>query len=260
MKINVLTENTSKNNTLGFEHGLSLYIETEKHKILFDMGQSSLFTDNAVKMGIDLAQVDIAILSHGHYDHGGGIKAFLELNSNAPVYLSKYAFEPHYNAKDKYIGLDISLENSDRLLFTDDITVIDDELTLYSSTTVIHKYDAPFSGLSVETNGALVPEDFRHEQYLMINEKGKRILISGCSHNGILNIAHHFKPDILIGGFHFMKIVDSEYLTNAANTLLTYSTQFYTCHCTGVEQYEQLKSTMGDKLSYLSTGDELIHP
>ena len=122
------------------------------------------------------------------------------------------------------------------------------------------KYSEPASGLSVKNNGILVPEDFRHEQYLMINENGKRILISGCSHKGILNITQHFKPDILIGGFHFMKIADSEYLTDAANTLLTCPTIFYTCHCTGVEQYEQLKSTMGDILSYLSTGDELILP
>ncbi len=257
MIIKVLAENTSNNDILSSEHGLSLYIETENHKILFDMGQSPLFAKNAVKMGVDLIQVDVAILSHGHYDHGGGIKTFFDINSKAPLYLSKYAFETHYNASDKYIGIDVSLQNSERLIFTDGITVIDNELTLHSSSTMKLKYDTPVSGLSVKTNDILLPEDFRHEQYLMINENDKRILISGCSHKGILNITHHFKPDVLIGGFHFMKLEpDSEYLTDAANILLTYPTRFYTCHCTGIEQYNKLKTIIGNKLSYLSTGDE----
>ena len=80
MKVQVLLENTSLSEALKAEHGLSLYIETGKHKILFDMGQTDAFADNAEKMGIDLSQVDFAILSHGHYDHGGGLKYFMEIH------------------------------------------------------------------------------------------------------------------------------------------------------------------------------------
>lgn len=258
MKITVLTENTSISKLYPSEHGLSLYIETNKHKILFDMGQSSLFAENASKMGIDLSLADIAILSHGHYDHGGGLAAFLEHNSKAPVYLSKFAFEPHYNASNKCIGLDPNMQNSDRLIFTDGITVIDDELTLFSSSTVKLRESINNSGLSVMTDGELVPEDFRHEQYLQISDKNKSILISGCSHIGILNITDHFRPDILVGGFHFMKLTpECEYLVKTAEKLLSYNTRFLTCHCTGIEQYKQLKSIMGEKLGYLSTGDVL---
>ena len=76
MKISVLAENTACDNLFDCEHGLSLYIDTGKNKILFDMGQSNLFEKNAEKLGIDLSEVDIAILSHGHYDHGGGLKRF----------------------------------------------------------------------------------------------------------------------------------------------------------------------------------------
>lgn len=97
MKITCLTENTSICDEIGYEHGLSLYIETEEHNILFDMGQSDLFFQNAEKLGVDIAAVDIAILSHGHYDHGGGLAKFLEVNSLAPIYISRYAFEPYYN-------------------------------------------------------------------------------------------------------------------------------------------------------------------
>ena len=80
MKLWTLVENTSCNENLKNEHGLSFYIETQNHKILFDFGQSDIFLENANKMGIDLSKVDIAILSHGHYDHGGGLKTFMKIN------------------------------------------------------------------------------------------------------------------------------------------------------------------------------------
>ena len=81
MKIVTLLENTAGDAGLCAAHGLSLYIETPKHKILFDMGPDARFLDNAKKLGVDLSAVDIAVLSHGHYDHGGGLRAFCEINS-----------------------------------------------------------------------------------------------------------------------------------------------------------------------------------
>lgn len=92
MKITVLVENTS--DFLPTRHGLSLYIETELHKILFDMGPDETFLQNAETLGIDLSAADIAFLSHGHYDHGGGLAAFLEINHTAKVYLQKARFSP----------------------------------------------------------------------------------------------------------------------------------------------------------------------
>ena len=77
-------ENTTTREDLACEHGLSLYIEANGKRILFDTGASAAFADNAEKLGIDLNQVDLCILSHGHYDHGGGIKRFLEVNDHAP--------------------------------------------------------------------------------------------------------------------------------------------------------------------------------
>ena len=84
MKLTTLIENTTLSPALTAEHGLSLYIETRGHKILFDMGQSPAFAENAETLGVDLSEIDLAILSHGHYDHGGGLATFLELNSTAP--------------------------------------------------------------------------------------------------------------------------------------------------------------------------------
>lgn len=256
MKITALTENTTENPCLSAEHGLSLYIETEAAKILFDMGQTALFSENAQKLGIDLKSVDIAVISHGHYDHGGGLEKFLELNDRAPVYISRHAFEPHYNGAEKYIGLDISLKERERLVFTGNKQVISDNLTLFSCNDKQRHYNLGSFGLNMIADGVLVPDDFRHEQYLLIEEKGKRVLISGCSHKGIMDIVSWFEPDVLVGGFHFSKLPLDEKLAEYAEILNSRHTQYYTCHCTGVEQYEFMKKYMS-RLSYLSCGSTI---
>ena len=256
MKITVLAENVSAHENIGAEHGLSLYIETSEHKILFDMGQSSLFTENAEKLGVDLSDIDAAVLSHGHYDHGGGLGEFLELNRTAPVYLSRFAFEPHYNGTEKYIGLDTSLAKSDRLIFTDDSCKIGEGLTLFTCNSFDKKHGMSSAGMLILQNDTFSPDDFRHEQYLLIEESGKKILISGCSHKGILNIAEWFAPHVLIGGFHFSKLPLDGVLTGYAKYLDGFDTDFYTCHCTGTAQFEFMKQHMS-RLFYLSCGDTI---
>lgn len=255
MRITVLAENTSCRG-LPAEHGLSLYIETEKHNILFDTGQSGLFAENAERLGVDLKSVDIAVISHGHYDHGGGLDTFLKINDTAPVYLHKHAFEPHYNGTEKYIGLDTSLETNARLIIAEGTTEISDGLTLFDCNDKEKLTDLGSFGLNMIKNGKMQPDDFRHEHYLMIKEQGKKVLISGCSHKGILNIADWFCPDVLVGGFHFSKLPLDGTLTGYAKRLDSYPTVYYTCHCTGVEQFEHMKKSMKN-LHYISTGDTI---
>ena len=249
MKIVTLMENTTCREGLCFEHGLSLYIETRGCRILFDAGQSSAFAENARKLGVDLDMVDFAVLSHGHYDHGGGLGKFLEIHKTAPVYVSSHAFEPHYS-QNGYIGLDLALQRSDQLRSVSRNTELHPGITLYR----LNKAPMDTAGLLMEEKGVRKPDDFRHEQYLMIEEQGKRVLISGCSHKGILHIMEAFRPDILIGGFHFMKITEEQVLKDAAEKLLSYDTVYYTGHCTGQTQYAYLKGIMGERLHYLSTG------
>ncbi len=256
MKLWTLLENTACQPELKAEHGLSLYLETGKHKILFDMGQTDAFWENAAALGIDLKNVDIAVLSHGHYDHGGGLRRFLGENTQAKIYVNQYAFEPHYHGADRYIGLDPSLKENPRLIFVRDTLTIDNGLTLYTACPL--RYPINSGGLEVLEDGSLQPEDFRHEQYLLMEEAGKRILISGCAHRGIQNIAGHFQPDVLIGGFHFMKITEEAFLRSAARELLSYPTTYLTGHCTGLPQYEILKEEMGSRLQALSTGRRLL--
>ena len=254
MRIHVLVENTSSRADLVAEHGLSLLIEACGQRILFDMGASGAFADNAVRMGLSLSDVDVAVLSHGYYDHGGGLKKFLEINETAPVWMNPCAFEPHFNGLEKDIGLDLSLQNNERIRYAVDGQEIGPGMTLFSQIRCPHGI-RPF-GL---TMGKGVPEDFRHEQYLLVEEGGKRILFSGCSHRGILNIVEHFRPDVLIGGFHFMKMDPSgPELEAAAAALKRYPCIYYTGHCTGEAQFNALKAHLGQQLRPLSSGVEII--
>lgn len=251
MKVTVLIENTGCDD-LVCEHGLSLYLETEQSNILFDMGQGDGFYKNALAMGIDIKNSDFAVLSHGHYDHGGGLEALLSLNCDFPIYISKHGFEPHWNVEGKYIGLEPSLSKTSFIFVDRELTPGEKERIF---TIENLKYPIEPYGLGMGED-EIVAEDFRHEQYLLVEEKGKRILISGCSHKGILNIMAEVKPDVLIGGFHFMKIdPSSPELCRFAEELKQYNCLYYTCHCTGIEQFDTLKKIMGDKLNYISTGD-----
>jgi len=256
MKIVSLLENTTEYHGMDTEHGLSLYIETGERKILFDMGQTDMFAKNAAALGIDLSAVDTAVLSHGHYDHGGGMAAFFRLNDHAPVYMNRRAFLPYYNGNEKYIGLDSSLETSPRIIFVGDKSQLSDNLILFSCNDKIRMHSLGNSGLTEKIGDSLEPDRFLHEQYLCIKENGRKILISGCSHKGILDIVEWFDPDVLVGGFHFSKMPLDDRLAEAAKTLDLYKTEYYTCHCTGAEQYLFMKKYMKN-LNYLSCGQIL---
>lgn len=258
MKLWTLTENTACRGDLLAEHGLSLYIETGSHKLLFDAGQTDAFAANAAKLGVDLGQVDAAVLSHGHYDHGGGMLRFLELNQKAKIYVNQNAFLPHYNGENRYIGLAPELKESRRLVLVGETLELGDGLSLHACNARECKFPAEFFGLQVMEAGILQADDFCHEQYLLVQEQGRRILFSGCSHKGILNIVSWFQPDVLVGGFHFSKIPpESPRLQQAAEQLLQYPTVYYTGHCTGQAQFQRMRQIMGDRLQRISTGTVL---
>lgn len=261
MKLITLMENTPGREDLVCEHGLSLYIEACGKKILFDAGQTDAFADNAEKLGVDLTKIDLAVLSHGHYDHSGGMMRFLEINKTAKLYVHKDAFAPHMNSTGAQIGPDPKLLDTGRVVFNPGVMQLAEGLTLTDFSGMPGHYPIDPAGLWMEVCGVKMPEDFRHEQYLMIREGEKLLCISGCSHKGILNITKWADPDILVGGFHFMNIdpetSEKTRLDEAAQVLLQSKATFYTGHCTGLAPYAYLKNKMGDRLHYISTGTEL---
>ena len=270
-KIIALVENTKASKDLHAKHGLCIYIETSKHKILFDLGSDDTFVKNAEKLGIDIKAVDSVIISHGHKDHGGGLKTFMKLNSKAKIYIRKSAFEPHYIKLLKIpfsVSLDKHLTGSDRFVYTDDIHTIDDELTVFSNVKSTEFHSKSNDVLFVKKHKSLIKDDFSHEQNLIITSGDKRILFSGCSHCGVVNIGKkaekiaNNKMSYVIGGFHLFnpptkKSESAKLIDDIANSLNKSTSTYYTCHCTGVKVYERMKETLNDKLLYLSTGTKL---
>ncbi|WP_408071454.1 MBL fold metallo-hydrolase [Butyrivibrio sp. JL13D10] len=120
MRIVNLVENTEGTSGCAAEHGLSFYIETEKHRLLMDTGASDLFIENAGKLGVDLKQVDTVVLSHGHYDHAGGIIPFSRINDKAKIYVHQQAFAECYSTtrggEPRYIGVDPEIKKLPQLI------------------------------------------------------------------------------------------------------------------------------------------------
>lgn len=269
MIIKILTENTSKSEDFGHEHGLSLWLETKSGPVLFDAGASGLFASNASKLGLNIKDVKLAVLSHGHYDHGGGLPTFANMNEIAPIYASSLAFGDHYSLRPegrKYIGIDKSLEATGRFIFVESQLRIDQYLSIFPS--VDGSFPEPEGNRSLliaDSEGRLAPDRFRHEINLVIQEDSKYILIAGCAHKGILNIVQEFEriydrlPDHVVSGFHLYNRHDDssesdKYIEQIGRFMLANKISCHTGHCTGQRPYEQLKKIMGDYLDYISAG------
>ncbi|MCR5698582.1 MAG: MBL fold metallo-hydrolase [Treponemataceae bacterium] len=275
MRIVNLVENELGASGCEAAHGLSFYIETKNHKILFDTSPSDLLLKNAGKLGIDLTKIDSVFLSHGHYDHSGGILPFAKINPDAKIYMQKNAVREYYafDGEDlgyRYIGIDKKILELPQVVFLEGDVKIDDELQIFCVDNRIRPFPSTNRRLKLFTEGKYIQDEFNHEQNLIVTSENHRLLFSGCSHNGILNILDtmerkfgpDFKPELVIGGFHLMK--KTEYSANEiseieeiANLLKKYKTKFATCHCTGLPAYEMMKKIMKDQLCYVHSGDEI---
>lgn len=274
MKIINLIENTEGTAGCAFAHGLSFYVETEHHKLLMDLGPSEETIRNADHLGIDLKKVDTVILSHGHYDHSGGILPFWQRNQSAVIYMQRTAILAYFSVDDsnpddivyKYIGNDPIVHRIPNVTYVDGDHTIDEELKLFVMEGTSHKLPFTSGRLRIQNEDRFEQDRFRHEHFLVVSENGKTALLSGCAHNGITNIMKEYvrkfgaEPDIVVSGFHLMKktdYTDAELweIRRMAEELMAYDTKYYTCHCTGLTAYEVMKEMMGDQLKYIHSGE-----
>ena len=271
MKVTTLLENTVCRDDFKCEHGLSLYIETGKHKLLFDMGPNAMFLENAEKLGVDLTKVDTAFLSHAHNDHCGGLELFCKRNTAAPVYLQKRAFGNYYvvtPSKCNYIGLDSVLKKyaAERFRYGEGAVKIDDELTVFSDIRTRDLWSHANDTLREKYETEYPLDAFLHEQNLLVTENGKTALFAGCAHNGIVNILRRAEeilgksPDAVFAGFHLynpsLDAPEPRELVNAVGEELKAreGTRYVTGHCTGTVAYGWLKEILGDRLDYMAGG------
>lgn len=266
LKIVTLMEDNLQGSGLTAEHGLSVYIETKKHKILVDTGKSEKTWENAKVKGIDISKVDTVFLSHGHYDHSGGLLKFAELNPSADIYIRDNAGGEYYslhNGKARYIGIDKAVLALPNLHMIKESAAIDEELSVFTNVQPTKNLPKGNKILKELKNNEYVRDTFSHEMYLTIRcSEGKYVLISGCAHNGILNILDAFReiygtdPSLVISGFHMIQpeytADDLQEIKNAAEELSKMDTKFYSGHCTGKVPYNILKEILGDKLNAIS--------
>lgn len=270
MKIITLLENTSRRPDLAAARGLSLYVETAERKLLFDMGPDASFLENARALGVDLSAVDLAVLSHGHSDHGGGLAAFCKVNQTAKIYLRREALGAYYavlpGQEPGYIGLPPEAERlAERFVYTGDRETLGEGLTLFSAVEDDRALRAVAPKLQEKTREGFRPDGFAHEQHLIVEENGRAALLAGCGHLGIVNTLRAAerllgrRPDVVFGGFHLFELKpdapESEALMAAtAAELQKGTTVYYTGHCTGDWAYERLQETLGDRLRPMDCG------
>ncbi|MCI5945127.1 MAG: MBL fold metallo-hydrolase [Eubacterium sp.] len=270
MKITNLVEDTKNGKCLN-EHGLSFYIETACHKLLVDSGATALFLQNADMLGVDVKQVDTCILSHGHYDHAGGLLAFAGQNPDAAIYLKDSVGGEYYHLSsrnEKYIGIDKTILELPQIIRVTGNLRIDDELFLFSDFNEKNYPKWSNQHLKEKVGDTFVQDTFVHEQCLVITQGSRHILLSGCAHNGILSILARYDelfggyPDIVISGFHMVKKMDyteeeTAYIRETAARLKQTGALFYTGHCTGQKAFDIMKEIMGDSLQAFHSGWEL---
>ncbi|MDR4930094.1 MBL fold metallo-hydrolase [Segatella bryantii] len=282
MKWTVLSDNRSSNSRLSTEHGLSILLETERHKILLDTGASDVFIQNAELLGVNLSDVDYVFISHGHSDHAGGLRYFLEHNRQAQVIVSPDAMSGMFFSKRGNLH-SITTEwpeiDENRLILIDQTCEIEEDIHVIAHIPQNHPMPKGNQNLYVQdVNGDYIHDDFRHELALYVDG----LLFTGCAHSGLENIlaACPYPVNFVVGGFHLLdgqelpeqrkpsssierpsrdgsrQSQSEEELQELAERLKEQypTTRFYTSHCTGDNVFEVMKGVMGKQLQPFCAG------
>ncbi|MCQ4023206.1 MULTISPECIES: MBL fold metallo-hydrolase [unclassified Ruminococcus] len=265
MKATVIVDNI-KNDGIPGEWGLSIYIEYNGKKILLDTGASNLFVKNARKLNISLKDIDLAVLSHAHYDHANGMRDFFEINDKALFYLQDGCAENCYAGKwifHKYIGIPkgVLATYKNRIVYTSGDYEISDGISLIPHKTAGLENIGKREGMYQRTTDGWVPDNFSHEQSLVFDTPEGLVIFNSCSHGGVANIINEVaktypqkKVLALIGGFHIFNKPESkvrEFAKDIKNTGIKY---LYTGHCTGKKSFKILKEELGDIVRQFKVG------
>ena len=273
-EITILVENTSHNTALLCEHGLSCWIRFGGKRILFDTGQTDKIINNAEQLGVDLAETDAMILSHGHYDHTGAIPAVMNTASKATVYLHPNAVGKRYsikNRKAKMVGTSNetentlkTLENNNRIILTKSPTEIVDGLFATGQIPRKTTFENTGGNFFMDEQGQ-IPDPLYDDQAVYFNTPSGIVVILGCAHSGVINTLNHISD--LTGAKKFHAVIGGLHLVNADNNRINETIRALKnfdvkklglAHCTGDNAVEVFMKELPETAFRCSTGTQLV--
>jgi 7,8-dihydropterin-6-yl-methyl-4-(beta-D-ribofuranosyl)aminobenzene 5'-phosphate synthase len=248
------------------EHGLSLLIESSVAKLLFDTGQSGLFLDNARHLGADLSSLDAVVLSHGHYDHGGGLAALARLSRRPiPIYAGKGFDDARYSKRGDTLDA-IGLISSAAPIGSSPLSIVESPREIAAGLFIMPKAEradgtAASPRYKRMCEGTEVVDCFDDELSLVSCDDKGIIVITGCAHRGIANIARQAMAAFpgmplkaLIGGFHLIEASPDALAKTTASLAALEPEAIYCSHCTGMAGYAALCCALPGKVTWLSCG------
>ncbi len=270
IRITTLVENTASDPKLLAEHGLSFWIEYGDKKILFDTGQSNILIQNAKTLGINLSEADAIILSHGHYDHTGGLAAVLDIAAKAKIYLHPAAIEPKFSRKAsgaESIGMpeDAKKVIRDReVIWTETPTQIFPGVIVTGQVPRINNFE-DVGGAFFLDESCRKPDELLDDQTLFIETAKGLVIIFGCAHAGVVNTLHLI-ADLsgkkqfyaVLGGMHLLR-ASEERIERTETVFRQYNLQrIGPAHCTGGKAVEKFKSAFPDRYFTCSVGTRIV--